>query len=68
MATFRIVLASLVTLVWLTGYGLAYARQGPFPTELTMLMGVVLGWALGGTLTDVIREARQKKKDDGDAE
>lgn len=53
----RIVLASVVTVLWAVGYVLAYlGKQPSAPTELSALMGIVLGWALGGTLWDVFRK------------
>jgi hypothetical protein len=56
MYVFRLVLAGLVAIVWLLGYALAWTRQIPeTPTELTALMGMVLGWALGGTIWDVFK-------------
>lgn len=52
----RIVLAALVTTLWAVGYILAYlGKQASTPTELSALMGIVLGWALGGTLWDVFK-------------
>lgn len=55
MARFRIVLASLVTAVWLIGYVLAYATHEQAPAELSGLMVVVLGWAFGAEVRDAIR-------------
>lgn len=58
----RIVLAGLVSILWAVGYILAYLGKQPnAPTELSALMAIVLGWALGGTLMDVF-----KRRDGGD--
>lgn len=52
----RIVLAGLVSTLWAAGYILAYlGNQATAPTELSALMAIVLGWALGGTLKDVFK-------------
>lgn len=57
MTGFRITLASIVTGVWLLDFLNAayfikgYAQHG----DLTWLMGIVLGWALGGEARDFIR-------------
>lgn len=59
----RIVLAGLVSALWAVGYILAYIGKQPnAPTELSGLMAIVLGWALGGTLRDVFR--RRNGEDD----
>lgn len=66
----RIVLASVVTGVWLVGYGFAYYRAAPTPKELTGLMALVLGWAYAGYVRDTIkrklREVVSEDKDDDD--
>ena len=65
----RIVLATLVTVVWLAGYVISYARGSSQPTELSGLMAIVLGWALSGQVKDVIRDAikRRVEVEDDDA-
>lgn len=67
MQKLRIALASVVTLVWLVGYIVAYARAQPDPTELTGLMAIVLGWAFAGQVRDVIRKKlRQLSQEEDD--
>ena len=56
MQKLRIALASVVTLVWLVGYIVAYARAQPDPTELTGLMAIVLGWAFAGEVKAAIKK------------
>jgi hypothetical protein len=62
----RIALASLVTVVWGVGYGLAYAKGADTPQELSGLMVIVLGWAFAGEVKDAIRR-RLNSGGDGDA-
>lgn len=54
MHVFRIALASLVTVVWLADYGLAFYTTADNHEGLTALMAIVLGWALGGTAFDTV--------------
>jgi len=62
MFWFRIGLAGLVSTFWAVGYALAYTRQIPgTPTELSGLMAIVLGWALGGTLRDVFKRRNENE-------
>lgn len=62
----RVGLACLVTLVWLVGYGIAYARGAQTPTELSGLMAVVLGWAFAAEVKDAISK-RTKRSDERDS-
>lgn len=62
MFWFRLGLAALVTLVWLAGYVLAFVNHDPLPGELSGLMALVLGWALGGATLEVIRNTRASKR------
>lgn len=62
MRWLRIALASIVTVVWVTGYALAYATHGQTPNELSGLMAVVLGWAFAGE----VREAIRRRNGEGD--
>lgn len=55
MSRVRIALASIVTAVWVAGYGLAYVNHQQTPTELSGLMAVVLGWAFAGEVRDAIK-------------
>jgi hypothetical protein len=59
MPRLKIALAGLVATIWATGYILAYIGQLPgAPAELSALMAIVLGWALGETTWTVIRNRR----------
>jgi hypothetical protein len=58
MTRLRIVLATLVTVVWVVGYGLSYLGQGEAPQELSGLMVIVLGWAFAGEVKDAIGRRR----------
>lgn len=62
MSRVRIVLATVVTLVWAAGYVLAYIGKGQTPQELSVLMAIVLGWAFAGEVKDAIR----RRLDGGD--
>jgi mannose/fructose-specific phosphotransferase system component IIA len=70
MQWFRLGLASVVTVVWLAGYTIAFVTHGPFPTELTGLMTLVVGWAFGAQVVETIRgkkasdEAKKVEKED----
>ena len=66
MIWLQIGLCVVVTLVWLVGYVLAYVNGSPMPQELSVLMGLVLGWALGGTILDAWRTARKAKNGNGE--
>jgi ethanolamine utilization microcompartment shell protein EutL len=55
-------LAITVTLVWLTGYLLAYATGGEAPQELTGLMVIVLGGAFAGEVKAAVK--RRLESDD----
>ena len=55
MSRVRIVLASVVTLFWGVGYGQAYINHSQTPTELSILMSIVLGWAFAGEVRDAIK-------------
>lgn len=55
-----IALAIVVTVVWVIGYSLAYMRQTPFPSELSALEAIVLGWALGGGIADAVKRRNGK--------
>lgn len=60
--TFRIVLASIVTVVWLIGYALAFYKGAAQPDGLNVLMALVLGWAFGGATFDAIKRIRIERK------
>lgn len=66
MTRIRIALAAIVTAIWAAGYVNAYISRGEAPQELSMLMAIVLGWALGGEALDSFRR-RLRKEDDEDA-
>lgn len=66
MQVVRIVLATVVTIVWLVGYGLAYYNGGSQPTGLNVLMAIVLGWVFGGATWDAIKRIRIEKRESGD--
>lgn len=55
MSRIRIALATVVTLVWVAGYVIAYAGRGQTPQELSGLMVIVLGWAFAGEVRDAIK-------------
>lgn len=55
MTRVRIALASVVTVVWLVGYVLAYSTGKETPQELSGLMVLVLGWAFAGELKDAVK-------------
>lgn len=65
MTRVRVALATIVTVVWVVGYALAYAGGGRTPEELTGLMVLVLGWAFAGELKDAVR---RRLNGDDDAE
>jgi hypothetical protein len=66
--TFRLILASLVTAVWLVGYALAFYKGADSPDGLNVLMGLVLGWVFGGATFDAIKRIRiERKESDKDA-
>lgn len=48
-------LVVVVTVVWIVGYGLAYYRDTPLPSELSGLMAIVLGSVLGGGIASAVR-------------
>lgn len=52
--------AIVVTVVWVVGYTLAYMRETPFPSELSGLEAIVLGWALGGGIADAVKRRNGK--------
>lgn len=68
MTRVRIVLASIVTALWVIGYVLAYTGHGETPDQLSGLMVIVLGWAFAGEVKDAIkRKAREIGREDEDA-
>jgi hypothetical protein len=62
---FRIGLASLVTLVWLADYAIAFYTPEDAHEGLTGLMAIVLGWAFGGTVWDTVKaKVREADRDE----
>jgi hypothetical protein len=64
MGRWRIGLASLVTFMWVVGYGKAYIDGLAVPSELSGLEAIVLGWALGGGIADALKRRNGKGGDD----
>jgi hypothetical protein len=60
MQRIRVGFASVVTVVWLVGYGLAYSQGAQTPTELSGLMAIVLGWAFASEVRDAIRKKTER--------
>jgi hypothetical protein len=63
---FRIAVATVVVLVWLTGYVLAFYKGADQPDGLNVLMGLVLGWVFGGAGFDLLKRIRFDKDDPKD--
>lgn len=55
MTRVRIALATVVTLVWVAGYVIAYTTDKQTPQELSGLMVLVLGWAFAGELKAAVK-------------
>lgn len=55
MARVRMVLAAIVTGLWVVGYGQAYVTHSQTPMELSGLMAIVLGWAFAEEVRDAIK-------------
>lgn len=56
MYYFRIAIASLVTVFWAADYAIAFYTPEDNHEGLTGLMAIVLGWALGGTVWDTVKQ------------
>lgn len=63
MQRVRLGLAAVVTVVWASGYYIAWKNGTQTPTELSALEAMVLGWAFGGTIKDVLK---RKGSEDAD--
>lgn len=55
MTWFRIALACIVIGVWVAGYVIAYVSGGDRPEELTFLMVMIVGWALGSEAKHAVK-------------
>jgi hypothetical protein len=66
MTRSRIALATVVTLVWVAGYVIAYIGRGQTPQELSGLMVIVLGWAFAGELKAAVKRRLNGDDNGGD--
>lgn len=63
MSRLRVALATIVTVVWLIGYLVAYTTGGEPPQELTGLMVIVLGGAFAGEIKATVRRRLNEEHD-----
>lgn len=54
----QVLVATVVILVWLVGYALAYFKGAPKPTELNYLMAIVVAWVLGDSTVAAFKRYR----------